>query len=212
MTVKDLNQLHPRMFALVSELLAACNDVPMYFVVLETYRSPERQEALYSQGRTEPGKIVTNGRPGWSWHQWRRAVDLGFAGSNPWDPKAPWDKLGELGERLGLRWGGRWKSRDLGHFELPGACSLGLRVEARDGTLKLGAKGSFVEELQLRLTQAGSDPGVIDGHFGKHTEAAVLRLQTYNINLDETGAVDVPTIEAIEDLLAERAAKAGQQG
>lgn len=36
-----------------------------------------------------------------------------------WNPSGPyWLEIGEMGEALGLRWGGRWKQRDLGHFEL----------------------------------------------------------------------------------------------
>ena len=37
-----------------------------------------------------------------------------------WDVTDPiWFKLGLLGESLGLRWGGRWEQKDMGHFELP---------------------------------------------------------------------------------------------
>ena len=37
-----------------------------------------------------------------------------------WDDVNPeWTKLGELAESLGLKWGGRWKQRDLGHVEMP---------------------------------------------------------------------------------------------
>ena len=32
-------------------------------------------------------------------------------------PSTLWDRLGLIGERLGLRWGGRWHQRDYGHFE-----------------------------------------------------------------------------------------------
>lgn len=31
-----------------------------------------------------------------------------------------WRRIGEMGERLRLVWGGRWKQRDTGHFEMPG--------------------------------------------------------------------------------------------
>lgn len=35
-----------------------------------------------------------------------------------WAPASPlWEELGDLGEILGMRWGGRWRQRDLGHFE-----------------------------------------------------------------------------------------------
>ncbi len=29
-----------------------------------------------------------------------------------------WQEIGRVGEAVGLRWGGRWKQKDLGHFEL----------------------------------------------------------------------------------------------
>lgn len=36
-----------------------------------------------------------------------------------WDNGSPlWVTLGRIGEGLGLRWGGRWAQRDMGHFEL----------------------------------------------------------------------------------------------
>lgn len=35
-----------------------------------------------------------------------------------WDASDPvWTKIGEIGEALGLRWGGRWQQKDMGHFE-----------------------------------------------------------------------------------------------
>lgn len=35
-----------------------------------------------------------------------------------WDIGDPvWQKIGALGEAIGLRWGGRWKVKDMGHFE-----------------------------------------------------------------------------------------------
>lgn len=36
-----------------------------------------------------------------------------------WNTADPaWQVIGELGESLGLRWGGRWKQKDMGHLEL----------------------------------------------------------------------------------------------
>ena len=36
-----------------------------------------------------------------------------------WVPDSPvWETVGEIGEALGLRWGGRWKQRDMVHFEM----------------------------------------------------------------------------------------------
>jgi len=35
-----------------------------------------------------------------------------------WDASDPiWLRIGTIGEALGLRWGGRWTQKDMGHFE-----------------------------------------------------------------------------------------------
>ena len=45
-----------------------------------------------------------------------------------WNANDPiWQKIGEIGESLGLTWGGRWPQKDLGHFELilsPGSWNI----------------------------------------------------------------------------------------
>ena len=73
--------------------------------------------------------LVTNAKGGWSWHNWGRAFDVAIA-EFPGDPlpddvyNGPWAKVGEMGERLGLEWGGRWKHPDLPHFQLTRGMSL----------------------------------------------------------------------------------------
>jgi peptidoglycan L-alanyl-D-glutamate endopeptidase CwlK len=84
--------------------------------VTSTRRSVEEQRALYAQGRTEPGAIVT-----WtlnSKHVDGRAFDLTIEGAPEFedDPEG-WELLGELGQDLDLDWGGTFG--DFGHFELP---------------------------------------------------------------------------------------------
>jgi peptidoglycan L-alanyl-D-glutamate endopeptidase CwlK len=73
------------------------------------YRSREVQDALYAQGRTAPGRIVTNARGGESWHNYGLAADYVFIvdGRVSWD--GPWDRLGRVARSCGLEWGGDWK-------------------------------------------------------------------------------------------------------
>ena len=53
------------------------------------------------------------------------------------------------------------------------------------GTLKKGARGTKVMNLQIMLVYAGYDPGPIDNIFGDKTEAAVKRFQAaYGIKVD----------------------------
>jgi peptidoglycan L-alanyl-D-glutamate endopeptidase CwlK len=83
-------------------------------------------------GTAENAYIITKALPGASKHNSdpARAVDLVVVcrGTVDWSSRADCDKdgvpdyreLGELGERLGLKWGGRFKGfPDVGHLELP---------------------------------------------------------------------------------------------
>ena len=46
------------------------------FEVTQGLRTYAEQDALYAQGRTVPGEIVTNAAAGYSWHNFGNAVDL----------------------------------------------------------------------------------------------------------------------------------------
>jgi len=96
--------------------LASLDGYPL--VITETYRSPERQAELYAQGRTAPGPIVTNARPGQSLHEQRRAFDVCFPGPEPYSDAHPWHLLGEWAKQAGLEWGGHWHHPDRPHLQL----------------------------------------------------------------------------------------------
>jgi peptidoglycan L-alanyl-D-glutamate endopeptidase CwlK len=88
--------------------------------VTHTLRTMDEQAKLYAQGRTLPGPIVTKAKPGQSAHNYGMAFDICFVGKVPYPPETDprWLALGQLGESLGLVWGGRFKSfKDLPHFE-----------------------------------------------------------------------------------------------
>lgn len=93
------------------------------------YSSFEDQAALYAQGRTKPGRIVTWANAGDSYHQFKAAFDSCFNGTDPFlielrrsDPaKAEhlWSGFGHFCEVHGLQWGGRWadEKRDMPHAQ-----------------------------------------------------------------------------------------------
>ena len=116
-----LQGVHPKLVAAVT---AVINKLPMFVVM--GVRTVAEQQALYAQGRTAPGHIVTykDGVNHRSNHQPHadglgHAVDLAFIGGDPFSPKHPWDAYGSIVEALGLVWGGRWKMVDRPHAELP---------------------------------------------------------------------------------------------
>ncbi|HEX8601025.1 MAG TPA: M15 family metallopeptidase [Pseudoduganella sp.] len=89
-------------------------------VLLEGYRSPERQNRL-----ADAGSHVTNARAFQSWHQFGLAGDCAFLrdGKVVISEKDPWamrgyQLYGEVAQAAGMTWGGHWKMMDFGHVEL----------------------------------------------------------------------------------------------
>ncbi len=83
------------------------------------HRTEDQQAALYAIGRTvdTDKKPVTNcdGVIKRSKHQDWLAADLGVLvdGVLIWERIEAYEKLGKLGKKFGLRWGGDWDSDDL---------------------------------------------------------------------------------------------------
>lgn len=112
-----LDTLTPDTRAVAEEFLARARDeLGLDVRVVSTRRSCEEQAKLYAQGRTAPGKVVTNSKGCMSWHVMGRAFDVMIQGSGI--GVAEWDRLGALGESMGLKWGKYFANlNDTPHFE-----------------------------------------------------------------------------------------------
>jgi peptidoglycan LD-endopeptidase CwlK len=88
--------------------------------VISGLRAYDEQNDLFAQGRSEPGRIVTNARAGYSNHNFGIAFDIGvFEGTKYLDDSRKYKAVGILGMDLGLEWGGNWKTIvDQPHFQL----------------------------------------------------------------------------------------------
>jgi peptidoglycan L-alanyl-D-glutamate endopeptidase CwlK len=144
MASRSLDDLNPHVKLLAETLLkrAAAAGIPL--TVICTLRSMDEQAALYAQGRTRPGPIVTYARPGYSFHNFGLALDvvptrlitLKNWGETPdyrEEARAIWDQLGSIGVDAGFVWGGDFTTlKDRPHFEWSGGLSLAqLRAGAR---------------------------------------------------------------------------------
>ena len=122
--MRDITLCHPRLQAIASEWVKACESAGLKVAIGETYRTVAEQDALYAQGRTKPGNKVTNARGSSysSQHQWGIAFDFYRA-----DGKGAYNEDGDffgraatIAKNLGLAWGGDWKSIvDKPHVYLP---------------------------------------------------------------------------------------------
>jgi RHS repeat-associated protein len=95
----------------------------------QTLRTFAQQDQLYAQGRTAPGRIVTNAQGGQSIHNYGLAFDIqifdadGTYITNGSDPA--YATAGSIGESIGLEWGGNWSSIfDPSHFQYMGGLTL----------------------------------------------------------------------------------------
>lgn len=113
--------------------------------IISGNRTWAEQNALFAQGRTKPGNIVTNARGGQSNHNFGIAWDIGIFINGKYQPSSPWyDVVGEIGEGVGLEWGGRWTSiQDKPHYQVrTGLTTAEMRTVMRAGaTLPVPAYG-----------------------------------------------------------------------
>ena len=116
---RDLNELTEQAQRACKLFLENCKAKGLNVLITETYRSQERQNYRYEQGRTRPGKKVTWTKQ--SRHTSRRAWDIcKNAKGQEYSDSNFFKQCGEIAAELGITWGGIWKSSpDTPHFEIP---------------------------------------------------------------------------------------------
>lgn len=134
-TKQRIDLLHPSVRCEVTNIIGECDKVlngRAKVRVTQGTRTDAEQDELYAQGRTKPGKKVTNAKAGQSIHNYGFAVDIcliidGKIAS--WDTSKDWDNDGiadwyevvKIFAKHGWEWGGNWKTfKDMPHFEKRG--------------------------------------------------------------------------------------------
>jgi peptidoglycan L-alanyl-D-glutamate endopeptidase CwlK len=94
-------------------------------LITSGYRNFQEQALIFAKGRKMPEgtvidrkKVVTNARPGESWHNYGLALDFVpiVAGKPVW-VEEEFELYGIEAEKYGLEWGGRWKRPDRPHLQ-----------------------------------------------------------------------------------------------
>lgn len=113
--INDLHILHPAFRNKVITLIYECKKQGITLKIVETYRTPERQDFLKVKKRT-----MLSG--GCSKHQHFMAIDIVpiVNGKAQWHNKKLWDVINKEAKKLGLIHGGDWrKFKDFPHLEYP---------------------------------------------------------------------------------------------
>lgn len=150
---RDLNELHPKVKELAEKLIEECEKQGIKIGISETYRTKERQDYLYAQGRTRSGNIVTyvRGSDMRSYHQWRLAFDVYHNVKGKEYDSAVLKKVGAIGLKLGLEWGGSWSGfQDTPHFQY----TFGLSIQDLKNGKKPPQNYVPVQDLQKDYEEA----------------------------------------------------------
>lgn len=130
-SIARVKLLHPKVrdevFITIGEIEAAW-PLNVAIRIVQGLRTIEEQNALYAQGRTKPGKVVTNAKGGKSFHNFGLAVDFallfdkdnnGSYETLSWDTSNPkWLEVVKAFEDKGWFWGGRFSSIvDMPHLQ-----------------------------------------------------------------------------------------------
>lgn len=120
---RSLDDLSPLVRPMVDSFLDAAKSADIDMLITCTLRTDVEQAALYAQGRTTAGHVVTDAPAGQSAHNYGLAIDIVpiVNGKPDWNGKDPvWQTLGEIGERVGLEWAGEpgFPFPELPHFQL----------------------------------------------------------------------------------------------
>jgi peptidoglycan L-alanyl-D-glutamate endopeptidase CwlK len=135
-----LHEVHPELMRRIIKLDVL---VPALNIqVVQGLRTVVQQDAIYAQGRTVSGPIVTNAKGGQSMHNFGLACDLVpedvLDGQPDWDANSPaWKKMLSAGLACGLAEGATWEHKDMPHF-YPSELGANTTDQMRDWFLSGG--------------------------------------------------------------------------
>lgn len=127
-SLQRIEKLHPKLREEVKQIVDNLAKRKVKIRITQGLRTDKEQNDLYAQGRTKPGKIVTNAKGGQSFHNFGLACDfclLHEDGSVSYsliedldkDNKADWMEVVEEFKKYGWESGMDWKFKDTPHVQ-----------------------------------------------------------------------------------------------
>lgn len=178
----------------VLEIIEQAYKEGIYVLITDGYRSKAEQDALYAQGRTKPGKIVTNAKGGQSNHNFGIAVDFCLTNEKGtianYTVNSDWRRVAAIAKSKGFEWGGDWKGFvDNPHLEYTGKITVVPEETKVDSVIvttpnKPDTDGDAnIKKFQTFLNgytkKANFTKLVVDGYKGPKTKTAAIRVFQY---------------------------------
>lgn len=158
-----LSGLIPVVATAAVALIDRCYARGVSVIITQGLRTFAEQNALYAQGRNgNPGRIVTNARGGYSYHNFGVAIDFALllpdgksvswdmARDGDGDRNADWNEVVAVAKELGFAWGGDWTSfKDYPHFEMTfGLSTAQYRAGKRPTQAQIDAAYARIKETE----------------------------------------------------------------
>jgi len=163
----DLNKLNPYVKILTEKFLAECKKQNINVTITQGLRTIAEQNALYAQGRTTSGNIVTQAKGGNSMHNYGLAVDFApiVNGKIDWNDIALFKKIGKIGLSVGFdSYGGDWTSfKDYPHLQWTGGLSLSDLKSGKVPTIPKEGDDN-VEHNTMKLFYSDGTPVKVDNY------------------------------------------------
>lgn len=172
MSSRKIEDLHPQAQTAFLKFESILEANKLQFVRACTYRSDQEQQKLYDQGRTTPGPIVTNAKPGQSRHNnkigdkpaslaadYYPLINGKLADRKTDEELRLWRIMAQAANQVGLTWGGDWKEpkTDFPHFEYPLITNQKQQTERQDTVraliLKLEGAQAQIEKAELAIAE-----------------------------------------------------------
>lgn len=179
--MRNVNELHPELQEKIRKLKMMCREAGLPLGIGECVRTVAEQDALYAQGRTKPGVIVTYA-PGSSYssqHQWGIACDFfrNVVGREYDNGDHFFERVGLYAKGLGLAWGGDWiRPVDMPHLYLPYWGDTPAILKRQYGTPEAFMatwKGSGEEKLEVDGWCGVKTVTRLQKHFGTPVDGVI---------------------------------------
>lgn len=196
--------LHPVVLAAATVLIERCYVRGVPILITQGLRTIAEQDALYAQGRTKPGSIVTNAKGGYSYHNFGLAVDFALllpnGSSVSWDMNRDyngnnikdWIEVVEEAEKLGFEWGGDWITfKDYPHFQMVFGLTLTqLRAGSKPSETAMVKASAIIDRLKEEAKEDMSRIEELEAIVVKQDERLAAVEKRLNISGKETYAIN----------------------
>ncbi|WP_339241479.1 M15 family metallopeptidase [Paenibacillus sp. FSL F4-0243] len=196
--------LHPVIMAAATVLIERCYARGVPILITQGLRTIAEQDALYAQGRTKPGSIVTNAKGGYSYHNYGLAVDFALllpnGSSVSWDMNRDyngnnikdWIEVVEEAKRLGFEWGGDWTTfKEYPHFQMVFGLTLTqLRAGSKPTETAMAKATAIINRLKEEVKEDMSRIEELEAIVVKQDERLATIEKRLNISGKETYAIN----------------------